>query len=155
MNLKNISRALFALTLVLVLAGCSGLWSLKPPTVSIAQIKLGKSTLFEQNFVVQLKVDNPNERELVLNGLEFDLELEGLNVGHGRTSTANTLPSLGSTTVAVDFKANLLKLLADQKSLLAITQNNQIHYRIQGHAVTEDFGNIPFDKTGVSGLAQK
>ncbi len=72
-------RLLLALSLF-VLAGCGGLNTLahmESPTVDVTGVKLLGTTLAGADVLVQFRVDNPNDVDLVLDGITYKLRLNG------------------------------------------------------------------------------
>ncbi|HEY5598379.1 MAG TPA: LEA type 2 family protein, partial [Kiloniellales bacterium] len=67
--------SLIGVGLVLVLAACAPIDKAEPPEVSLADIKLLPGGLFEQKFQLELRVTNPNNFDLPLEGLSFKLAL--------------------------------------------------------------------------------
>jgi LEA14-like dessication related protein len=77
-------RTLLALLLLLCVAGCAGLGKRpSPPQVALADIRVQEVKLFETVFLVQLRVFNPNDLTLPLEGIEADLELNGRPFARG------------------------------------------------------------------------
>src|SRR4029077_14784628 len=50
---------------------------LTPPTLSVVDVQLLSSDLWEQHLKVRMHVQNPNDRTLPIKGLEYTLEVEG------------------------------------------------------------------------------
>ena len=64
--------------LMLGLAACSGLpFNAVAPTVSVANVEPKSLGLYEQRFDVGLRVSNPNDFDLTIVALEFELEVNG------------------------------------------------------------------------------
>jgi LEA14-like dessication related protein len=71
--------ALLALALI-VFAGCGGLNTLahmESPTVDVTGVKLLGTSLAGADVLVQFRVDNPNDVDLVLDGITYKLRLNG------------------------------------------------------------------------------
>ncbi|MBK7953510.1 MAG: LEA type 2 family protein [Candidatus Accumulibacter sp.] len=63
---------------ILLLSACAGLGGLaQKPEVSVAALNLVQMGLFEQRFALKLRIQNPNDVELRINGLSFEIELNG------------------------------------------------------------------------------
>jgi hypothetical protein len=61
-----------------LLAGCAHLLGTADnPRVNIASLTPKDMKLFEQVFLMDLRVMNPGNKELVINGLAFNLEVNG------------------------------------------------------------------------------
>ena len=66
--------------------------------VDLHPLKGGK---FEQRFRIELRVQNPNDFELEIDGLDFELDLNGTRLTRGLSDEAVTIPRLGDAIVAV------------------------------------------------------
>jgi LEA14-like dessication related protein len=72
---------------LLALAGCAGLGTLarmQSPTVDVTGVKLLGTTLAGADVLVQFRVDNPNDVNLVLDGISYKLRLNGQALLDGR-----------------------------------------------------------------------
>jgi LEA14-like dessication related protein len=85
-------RALI-IVLVALLAACANLAGLsQKPEVSLAGLKLTQLGLFEQRFSLQLRIQNPNDVDLPIDGLTFDVELNGQPFLKGVSDKAVRVP---------------------------------------------------------------
>ena len=81
-------RCFFAYSLMILLAGCAGISGLsQKPEVSLAGLELAELKLFEQRFKMKLRIQNPNDVELKINGLTFDVDINGLPFAKGLSET--------------------------------------------------------------------
>ncbi|WP_171013738.1 LEA type 2 family protein [Chitinivorax sp. B] len=130
-----------------LMAGCAGLLQ-KPqsPQLSIAGLSLVGGNLFEQRFVLKLRVQNPNDFDLQLNGMRYKLELAGQEFVQGQTNQPLTIKRLDSDILEVDAYVKLFELFKQAKSLAV---NGKVPYRLTGEAlVGESNWHLPFDKQG-------
>jgi LEA14-like dessication related protein len=58
----------------LALAAC---FNAQAPKVSVADVDVKSLGLFEQRFDISLRVGNPNDFDLAIEALDFDLEVNG------------------------------------------------------------------------------
>ena len=65
---------LLPLVLVCVTACTTVPHDIEPPKITIANIVPKDIAVFEQRFDVQLRIQNPNDQELGINGLRCDIE---------------------------------------------------------------------------------
>ena len=69
---------LLAFVCALLLSGCSLLTpKFERPNLSVVGIQMLDGNFFQQNFLVRLKLQNPNDRALPVNGLGADLTIAG------------------------------------------------------------------------------
>jgi LEA14-like dessication related protein len=135
-------RKLLVLVLF-VLAGCASLLGLKPPEVALADVRLVEARLLEQRFRLTLRVSNPNDRDIRIDGLRFTMELAGQRFGQGVSGEQVVLKRLSETSVPVEVSAQLLNLLGKLKG-----GDEGLDYRLQGEVITHDYGTLPFTRTG-------
>ena len=108
-----VHRLLVVLGLVLM-AGCSTLGrgvEVVPPEVRIVDLEMLESSIFEQRFRVTLRVGNPNDFELPLDGIRFALALNEQPFARGYTAHGVTVPRLGDATLTVDATTSTLDLI--------------------------------------------
>jgi LEA14-like dessication related protein len=87
---------------LLALAGCAGLGTLarmQSPTVDVTGVKLLGTTLAGADVLVQFRVDNPNDVNLVLDGISYKLRLNGQALLDGRYDKQVEIAAAGPTTV--------------------------------------------------------
>src|SRR5690606_33785299 len=82
-SLRQFQGTRFAMRAVLlfVLALLGGCASLRPqietPRLAIVHVAMTSGDIFSQQFLVRMNVQNPNDRELMIRGLDYELFLEG------------------------------------------------------------------------------
>ncbi len=95
------------------MAGCAAMMQKpEPPQVSLAGVNLTSVSLFEQHFQVKLRLQNPNNYDLPLDGFQFDLKLNDQPFLSGTSVTSVTLPRLGTATIDMDAVSKLSGLLS-------------------------------------------
>ena len=133
----------------LALAGCAGIpRNLQTPEVSFVGLRSVEASVFEQKLEVRLKVRNPNDIELPVNGLEVDIELAGEPFARGISAREFVVPALGEAEFDMHVTANaapaLLRIAGgDRKS-------REIDYRLKGKLSTRIgmLRTIPFEQGG-------
>lgn len=150
-------QRLLACLILCGLAACSGLpHDARPPKVSVAEVDIKSLGMFEQRFDVGLRVGNPNDFDLRIEGLEFDLEVNGHAFATGLARTSALLPALSSTVMRVDAVTQSRDLIRQIKTLPAGALRTGVPYRISGRVKTDRSARwIPFDHTGVYGRDPK
>ncbi|MEJ2514182.1 MAG: LEA type 2 family protein [Gammaproteobacteria bacterium] len=148
---RRLLAALVATVHLLVLAGCASLTSLEPPEVRVTDVRgmPRESSGLEQRFAVGLNVLNPNNREILVDGMDFELELNGRQLARGVSSEAFVLPALGEAGTTVTVSTSLVNVFG-QLLELGRTQPDRLEYRIRGklHLGSGMVRTIPFDRTG-------
>lgn len=122
------------------LAGCAGVplgMEVRPPQVSLADIRPIGAGLLEQRYEAVLRLRNPNDFDVPLDGLRYALELNGQPFGSGSTAERLTLPRLGEATLAVESSTNIAQLLAQIGAL----RSGGLDYEISGDAFLAGSGD--------------
>jgi LEA14-like dessication related protein len=143
---------LTALVLAFGPAGCSALMGYpNKPEVSLSSLQVDEVKLFAQRFRLLLRVRNPNDRDLAVDGLEFTLDLNGEPLARGLTHDAVTVPRQGEATVTVFATSDLNGWLKQFRKLRRGSDGNlpeTVPYRLKGTVSAGGLGRVPFTKDG-------
>lgn len=144
---RNPRAIVMMLGLILVSSGCSStLLRPDPPRISLAGIQLVSGDLLEPRFLLRLRLQNPNERELAITGLDYQLFLNGALFADGVSASPVTISPFEEKTVHVEVVANLTRVL-EQVPELNISRG--IGYRFLGHVKLKHWlVKIPFEYSG-------
>jgi LEA14-like dessication related protein len=97
-----------ALIFAATLTGCAGLPpGAQAPSVTIADLELGNAGLFEQQFNVKLRIQNPNAEEFKVDGMAFDIEINDQPFAKGVGNQLVTVPRYGSAFMQVEAVSTL------------------------------------------------
>jgi LEA14-like dessication related protein len=135
--------------LTVLAAGCATLSGLDAPRVNVSNITPQDMTLFEQKFLVQLRIQNPNDVALEVKGMTFNLDLNGKSFATGLSNKQVTIPRFGSDVVDVEVISGLTGILRQLQSFAA-GGPPKLTYRLQGKVYLERPASItlPFDEQG-------
>jgi len=134
---------------IFLLAGCAHLWGTADnPRVNIASLTPKDMKLFEQIFIMELRVMNPGDKELVISGLSFNLEVNGQSFARGVSNESFTVGPFTSHVVQVEAVTTLASLLgqivqAQKGEFSGFTYHLKGYFHSDSPAV-----RIPFDETG-------
>jgi LEA14-like dessication related protein len=119
------------------------------PKISIANIVPKDVAVFEQRFNVQLRIRNPNDQELGINGLRFDLELNDKEFGNGMSGQKVIIPRFGSEVVNVEVITSLNSFLRQFQDLNT-SGVGKLRYQLKGTVFVESPSRfkLPFDEKG-------
>jgi LEA14-like dessication related protein len=136
--------------LALLVSGCSLLApKLEKPKLSVVNVELQKSDLWEQRLKVRMRVENPNDRPIPVKGLTVALDVQDQEIAHGVSGASFLVPALGEAEFDMNMTANmagaLLKLLGTGSQL-----GDSLDYRIKGKLSLSEglFRSIPFEDRG-------
>lgn len=143
--------------IALGLVACSGLpLNAIAPRVSVAGIEIKRLGVFEQHFDVALRVNNPNDFDLKIEALEFDLEVNGRPFASGLAPVATLIPAAASVELKVDAVMQSRNLLEQFRRVQPDVLKVGVPYRINGRIRTGQSSRwFPFDHTGVYGGFEK
>ena len=139
-----------SILVLLLSSGCSlFVPKLETPQLSVVNVELQKSDLWEQRMKVRMRVVNPNDRPIPVKGLTCALEVQGQELAHGVSSAAFNVPALGEAEFDMNMTANmagaLIKLLGKGDSI-----GDQVEYRVSGKISLAEglLRSIPFEDRG-------
>jgi len=143
---------LTALLALLVLAGCASLSTLEPPEVRVTSLELLEPAQgsLEQRFAVGLRLINPNNRALTVDGLDFDLDLNGRRLARGVTNRAFELPRLGEAETSIIVTTSLFDLLRQALEIGSRADMAGMDYELRGrvHLGSGFVRTVPFSHRG-------
>lgn len=145
--ISHLMRAVLCVC-VLAVAGCSLTPKLEAPRLSLVGVSMTSADIFSQQFSVRLHVQNPNDRELPVNGIDYKLFLEGDSFAEGVLNKAFVIPALGETEFDLPVRTNFVSSLGRLVSRLQ--GRKQVNYVFEGKVLT-DIGilnRIPFQESG-------
>lgn len=135
------------------LAACAGIKpNLLAPEVSVRNVTMGKFDFSGLDFLVDLRVKNPNDINLPITGIEYGLVLQKVRVADGKQARSVTLPALGETDMPLQVTVNLLKTATE---LVPLFLNKRaapktLSYQVDGRVKLDWWymPSIPFNKMG-------
>ena len=81
---------LVLLFLALSVSACSTINAV-PPEVNLMRVDVQDVTLSHVNLLADLRIFNPNENNLTIQGVDYTLHLEGIKVFSGRSNLSQTI----------------------------------------------------------------
>jgi LEA14-like dessication related protein len=146
--LKRFIHIVLALSL-LTLSACSSLRSnIEPPTITLAGIEPLNMTLFEQTYMLKLRVQNPNDFDLPLEAMNYVLELNGSRFANGVSRTPVTIPAYDSAIIETEVISSLVSLFG-QLQEFALKGTGNMQYRLLGDVNVGNWDTrIPFEYDG-------
>ena len=141
---------ILCLLIALSLTACATVSrDIEPPHFNVVNIAPKDVGLFEQRYDVQLRIENPNDTDLGINGLRFEILLNEQQFAYGMSGQRVVVPRFASEMINVEASTGLGSLL---RQLQGFNKNGTkaILYRIKGTAFI-DFPasfKLPFDENG-------
>lgn len=150
----TLHKALLMLILAMAIVltnGCATPLLQKPqaPIVKVISVRPLNFSFVEQRLAFKLQVSNPNSYDLPIQRLEFIASLDKEKIANGETQEAVTLPANGSTTMQIEVKAGVNKLVSQLQNMLS-ANSLSLDYDIKGWVKLANWpSKIPFDVEGV------
>ena len=138
---SQVRTNIIALTIIIGLqaglTGCTSWFSgeFQDPEVRLVKVDVIKAKLLEQQFSLRFRVDNPNDFELPIRGLSYDVQLNGIPLTAGESSEWLNVPANGRREFEVPVRTNLWRHL---KGVVKALENpdKPISYRLSGEVKT-------------------
>ena len=152
-------RALAIAFLGAVLVGCASMGGLsEPPRVSLVSIEPVEVQLFEQRFRITLRIQNPNDREITIRGLDYEIVVNDRVFAQGVSGKPVTVPAWGENTAEVEVVSTLQRFM-EQLEELGVRGEPTIDYAITGHVSVDGIPfPVPFeyqDSLGLPGFEKR
>lgn len=131
-----------------LLAACTGLGGItQKPEIALSGIDLRHIGLSEQRFGLKLRVRNPNDAEIPIVGLTYEVEVSGQRLASGVSDKAVTVPRHGEAILELSAVGNAGVLLRQLSAALK-SGRQFVPYRLSGRLNTGHFSEVPFDYKG-------
>lgn len=144
-------RVACLLLLSLLLSSCSTWFSqdFKVPDVQLVNVDLVYARLLEQEFLLEFRIDNPNEQSLPIRGMTYDVKLNDIRLGRGQSNQWLTVPAYGDARFNLHVHTNMWQHV---RSLMATLKdpNQPIRYSLDAELKTGMMFNkkVPIRRQG-------
>ncbi len=153
---RRICGKLILIGLVVLLAGCAGVHGpIEEPEVTLADMRVVDIKPFEAVVRISLRVMNPNDFALPVDGVRCDLKIDGKHFATGIGNDHTEIPAYGMGLVPVTVYASTIKMFSSALAMLQGMNNGQgppepIRYELNGSIrLGSGFGrSIPFKNKG-------
>ena len=148
--LANLSplRSVPLLLLAVALSGCAlFVPKFQTPQLAIVDVQVIKANFLQQRLRVRMRVQNPNDRSLPIQGLTYTVYLGGEEFATGVSDASFTVPALGNAEFNMDVTANAAGALF---AVLSKPRGQGIDYRMKGRVELSRgwLRSIPFEQSG-------
>ena len=142
-----IRRIALPLLLAAALAACAALGPrLASPEVVGANVRVVRVALPEVTLAIDLELSNPNAVEVVVQGFDARIALEGERVATAALATPVTMPANGTASVSLSARADAAATLAGVGR--ALGSGRAMRYEIAGDVTLGDGSRFPFVRRG-------
>jgi LEA14-like dessication related protein len=148
-----LNRFVLMLCWLAAVSGCAGLpGRMQPLNVTLADVRPLQMGLLEQEYAMRIRVQNPNQREIPLQGVSFVVELNGKTFAKGVSRQTGSVPAFGDVVLDVTAISSLGDIL-EQVNAMRQGAPDWITYRLQGRLAHGSGSSVPFDSSGTLDLA--
>ncbi|MES9972098.1 MAG: LEA type 2 family protein [Candidatus Thiodiazotropha sp.] len=145
----RLAASILLLLLLQTLFGCA---SLQPGEdrirVTIADLRPLESTLMEQRYLVKIRLQNRTKEALEVDGMSFDLDLNGKRFASGVSNQKASIPGFSESLLEVELSSTVFGLIK-QFSALQDRKDGSFDYQISGSLSSpESMLALPFSEKG-------
>ncbi|MCK5718955.1 MAG: LEA type 2 family protein [Thiomargarita sp.] len=144
------------LVIALLITACNGnlpIQQLAPlaPKVSLSNLTVKNMNLTQQDYSLQLRLENPNPVPLPINSLDYKLQLNDKVFTQGETKKSITIPANGEAFIDLDTSSNIMDVLGWGSFSNILTQ--KFNYKLSGNVnIIEGGPKLPFEYSDEIGL---
>lgn len=126
-RLNTLSMGLLLLAL-LSLSGCAYMTQeTVPPRVQVLGLQLQAASLLEQRYLMKVRIQNPNDYELNIRGIDFNVELNDQPFAQGVSDKAVSVPGFGEAITEIAVSSSILTLVQQMNG-----GGDEVRYRLSG-----------------------
>jgi LEA14-like dessication related protein len=141
-------RRLLVLALPAMLAGCAALSGGDPPRVSFAGVESLSGEGMELRFTVKLRVQNPGNAPLEIDGLSLNLAVRGMDFASGVSAVKTSVPRFGEAVLSVPVTVPATALLRQAWAMTGNREVRKIEFELSGRLGAGPFGGSRFATKG-------
>jgi len=142
------------LWLILIsLTGCAGMGYREGDVkVTLTSLSILDSTLMEQRYLVRLRLQNRTRNPLEIEGMSFDVALNGKDFASGVSNRQIRVPAFDESILEVEVSSSLFGIIR-QLQALQHNQHRSFDYELSGRAyLSGGMFSLPFKESGVIDL---
>ena len=138
------------LALKLLIASCSTLSDLQAPQVELVGVQMMSADMFAQRFKVRLLVQNPNDVEVPVKGLDYKIIMMGDSFADGVNTERFVLPAKGEAEFDMQVTTNFVSSFGRLLSRVGGGKLENVDYEIAGDILLDKgmVRKIPFTHRG-------
>ena len=152
MTISAAIKTLFVITVLLFvfpLLSCSTINAI-PPEINLMRVDVQDATLSHVNLIAELRVFNPNEKAVTIQGVDYTLHLEGIKVFSGRSNVSQTVAPQEYGLLSLRLSSaywDIIQLLNKLPNKTDVAFSMQGSIRVGGSSMFAQ--RFSFDKEGV------
>ena len=148
--MTKLTFRLSAVAVLVALGACTGLGDLQTPQLDVLSVQMLSTDMFAQRFTVRMHVQNPNDVELPVKGIDYKLLLMGDQFAEGVTNEPFVLPALGEAEFDMTVTTNFVSSFGRLISRMGGGKLEDIEYELAGTLFIDKgmVRKVPFNKRG-------
>lgn len=148
---KMIRNGFLLLFIMTALAGCAFIKpSVEPPKLALESLQLLPADGLSQRFELGLRVINPNDRPLPINGMSYHLALNGYELINGVSGNIPEIGAFSEATFKVQASANMFEALRFVNDFMGGRARGDLNYRLRADfSVPGLLRRVSVEETGV------
>lgn len=123
-------RQVIVAFLAAMAAGCASIES-EALRVNLAGISVVEASLLEQRYLLRVRLQNPSDRVLELDGFVYDLTLNGRQFARGVSDQSVVVPRFGEQLIELVASGSTGGVI---RQVLDLSSRKQVDYRLAGRA---------------------
>ncbi len=141
LNTRLAVRLAGVIVCAFLLCGCAIFnKSLESPHISLSDLTVQESTGFEAVFEVQLRVLNPNDIDLNIQGIDCKLEINDKPFAYGLSKVVVKVPAYGTATMPVTMYSSIFNIA---RGLIDLPLREEMSYRLKGRLRLDGTERLP------------
>jgi LEA14-like dessication related protein len=144
------------LAFALLAASCSTLSDLQAPRVELMGVQVMSADMFAQRFKVRLLVQNPNDVEVPVKGIDYKIIMMGDSFADGMSTERFVLPANGEAEFDMQVTTNFVSSFGRLLSRVGGGKLENVDYEIAGDILLDKgvMRKIPFSHRGTVDFAK-
>jgi LEA14-like dessication related protein len=132
----------------LALGACASMPGRDPLQVTVAGIEPLQGQGMELRLTVKLRVQNPNDSEIVYNGVALEMEVQGKSFASGVSPEGGTVPRFGETVISVPVTISAFRMIRQAMGMVQGDGTRKIQYEMKGKLSGSTFSTHRFSTKG-------
>ncbi len=144
-----IKKLVLPLLVVALFAGCAGTGKIsEPPYITLSNINLLNMSVFEQCYRMMMRIQNPNDVAIPINGMSYQIFINEQDFARGVSNKSVIIPEFGEEVVEIDATSDLTSMLRQFQGLMT-GGIQKVSYRLTGKAkLANRIRKLPFEYKG-------
>lgn len=141
-------RILLLLLCISGLIGCATVSSRDPLNIDVAGIEPLPGEGLEMRMAVKIRIQNPNDDEVIFTGAALTLYLNESKLGNGVSDSTATVPRYGEAVITIPVAISAFSAMNQLLGIMGGTGSTDLTYRVSGKLQGDSFKSLKFSDEG-------